>query len=568
MTVGIVMLVHTALGRAEQVARQWTRAGCPVVIHADRNVPKADYDAFTAALSDEPLVRFSRRHRCDWGTWALVAATQDACERMLAEFPEARHVYLASGACLPLRPVEELVAYLADRPHTDFIESATTSEVPWTVGGLDEERFTLRFPFSWRRNRYLFDRFTEFQRRVGFRRRIPKDIVPHMGSQWWCLTRKTLTAILEDPRRPVYDRYFRRVWIPDESYFQTLARLYSTNIESRSLTLSKFDYQGKPHIFYDDHLQLLRRSDCFVARKIWPHADRLYRAFLGDAAARNRAEPNPGKIDRIFAKAVERRLRGRAGLYMQSRYPHWGWENGVTAGKYSVFQGFAELFEDFETWLARTTGAQVHGHLFAPERAEFAGGQTLVAGALPDNAALRDADPRAFLTNLIWNTRGERQCFQLGPRDNVWINWHMARDPNAQISVISGAWAVPLFRSDKSFADLRAEAAELQKIEARMIGELRHPEVKARVRIWSMAEFIEAPMEPLQVIIDEIGQKTQRRLAEAPRMTDLAGFGQFLQNLKNQGMHPYLMGDFPVDPAPRAGNAPKKRPYLVKKSAG
>jgi len=283
MTVGIVMLVHTALGRAEQVARQWTRAGCPVVIHADRNVPKADYDAFTAALSDEPLVRFSRRHRCDWGTWALVAATQDACERMLAEFPEARHVYLASGACLPLRPVEELVAYLADRPHTDFIESATTSEVPWTVGGLDEERFTLRFPFSWRRNRYLFDRFTEFQRRVGFRRRIPKDIVPHMGSQWWCLTRKTLTAILEDPRRPVYDRYFRRVWIPDESYFQTLARLYSTNIESRSLTLSKFDYQGKPHIFYDDHLQLLRRSDCFVARKIWPHADRLYRAFLGDA---------------------------------------------------------------------------------------------------------------------------------------------------------------------------------------------------------------------------------------------------------------------------------------------
>ena len=143
-----------------------------------------------------------------------------------------------------------------------------------------------------------------------------------MGSQWWCLTRQTLSAILEAPDRPALDRYFRRVWIPDESYFQTLARLYSRRLESRSLTLSKFDYQGKPHIFYDDHMQLLRRSDCFVARKIWPDAERLYQTFLGDPdGALPRAEPNPGKIDRIFAKAVERRVYGRPGLYMQSRFP-------------------------------------------------------------------------------------------------------------------------------------------------------------------------------------------------------------------------------------------------------
>jgi hypothetical protein len=94
---------------------------------------------------------------------------------------------------------------------------------------------------------------------------------------------------------------------------------------------------------------------------------------------------------------------------------------------------------------------------------------------------------------------------------------------------------------------------------------LRSPDVKARIRIWTMAEFIEAPMEPLQVIIDEIGQKSLRRLSEAPRMQDLTGFGQFLQNLKNQGMHPYLMGDFPVDPAPRNATGRKRKPYLVKK---
>ncbi|WP_281990459.1 beta-1,6-N-acetylglucosaminyltransferase [Sulfitobacter geojensis] len=564
MSVGIVMLVHTALGRAEQVARHWSAAGCPVVIHVDKVVERKTYESFVTALSDLEHVSFSTRYRCEWGTWGIVQATQAASEQMLAQYAQVRHVYLASGSCLPLRPIEELLDYLRERPHTDFIESATTSEVPWTVGGLDEERFTLRFPVSWKRNRHLFDFLVNTQRSLGLQRKMPNGIVPHMGSQWWCLTRRTLSAILQDPERPTYDRFFRHVWIPDESFFQTLARHYSSNIESRSLTLSKFDFQGKPHIFYDDHLQLLRRSDCFVARKIWPYADRLYEAFLTDAAgAMKKTEPNPGKIDRIFSKAVERRTRGRSGLYMQSRFPNEDWENGVTAAPYSMFQGFAELFENFEPWLASATGARVHGHLFAKDKVHYADGQTAINGALSDSAVLRDYNGKGFLTNLIWNTRGERQCFQFGPADNQDICWRVAKDPNAQVSVITGAWAVPLFRSNRDFADIRAIAANLQKLESEHMDILRSPYTKARVRIWTMAEFIEAPMEPLQGILDEIGRTKLSRLSEAPKMVDLAGFGQFLQNLKNQGMHPYLMGDFPVERGVAATPKAQRKPYLV-----
>ncbi|MDE3081531.1 MAG: glycosyl transferase, partial [Paracoccaceae bacterium] len=260
MTVGFIVLAHTAFHRVEEVARHWAARGCPVVIHIDKTAGPLGVDRLRSRLGDMPNVRFSRRHACDWGTWGLVAATLSAAEVMLRDFPEVRHVYLVSGSCLPLRPVAELKRYLADRPDTDFIESVTTEDVNWTMGGLDAERFTLRFPFSWKRHRRLFDGYVALQRAVGFRRRIPGGLVPHLGSQWWCLTRETLAAILQDPRRPEYDRYFRRVWIPDESYFQTLVRLHARKVESRSLTLSKFDFQGKPHIFYDDHLQLLRRS--------------------------------------------------------------------------------------------------------------------------------------------------------------------------------------------------------------------------------------------------------------------------------------------------------------------
>ena len=566
MSVGIVMLVHTALHRAEQVARHWASNGCPVVIHCDKFVDRKTYQAFVQNLSDVKEISFCKtRFRCEWGTWGIVAASQAASEQLLRTNDKITHVYLASGSCLPLRPVQELIDYLADRPRTDFIESATTEDVPWTVGGLDAERFTLSFPFSWKKRRYLFDRFVELQRRIGYKRKVPAGIVPHMGSQWWCLPRQTLSAILDDPDRDIYDNYFRRVWIPDESYFQTLCRIYSSNVESRSLTLSKFDFQGKPHIFYDDHLQLLRRSDCFVARKIWSKADRLYSAFLTDAdGAMKRTEPNPGKIDRIFAKAVERRTRGRAGLYMQSRLPNDGWENGLTSAPYSIFEGFSELFEDFEPWLTRASGAKVHGHLFAKDNVAFAGSEKTYAGALYGSAKARDYRPQAFLTNLIWNTRGERQCFQFGPADNQEIEWMVAKDPNAQISVITGAWAVPLFKTNRNFADLRAEAARLQKIESQHLDVLRSYYAKARVRIWTMADFVESPMEPLQTIIDEIGPKNLRRLTEVPRMVDLAGFGQFLQNLKNQGMHPHLMGDFPVGDDPVQPKDSPRKPYLVR----
>ena len=570
MTVGIVMLCHTALHRAADVARHWTTHGCPVVIHVDRRVAEADVAGLKSALADLGTIRFSTRYACEWGTFGIVRATQTASAQLLRDFPEVRHVFLASGSCLPLRPVAELCAYLDARPRTDFIESVTTADVGWTIGGLDEERFTLRFPFSWRKRRRLFDGYVRLQRRLGLRRRIPDGIVPHLGSQWWCLTRQTLSAILESPDRVAHDRYFRKVWIPDESYFQTLVRRVSTNVESRSLTLSKFDFQGRPHVFYDDHLQLLRRSDSFVARKIWPQADRLYTTFLSaPPAGELRPDPNPGKVDRLFAKAVERRTKGRPGLYMQSRFPNRQRGGDRSAAPYSVIEGFADLFLNFDGWLAKVAEARIHGHLFAPDRVHFADGDTVFKGCLSDSTSLRDYNPRSFLTKLIWNTRGERQCFQFGPHDRQDIAPFLASDPNAHVSIISGAFAVPLFLSNRNFSDIRAEAARLQKIEADFLATLNRSDAKARLRVWTLADFVDNPMEPLQQLVDDLNPRAPRRLTEVPRLVDLTGFGQFLQNLRNQGMQPVLMGDFASGrdlpgPDQSALGPPRAKPYVVK----
>ncbi|MBZ0130335.1 MAG: beta-1,6-N-acetylglucosaminyltransferase [Rhodobacteraceae bacterium] len=565
MGVGFVILAHKDLDRVAQVAGYWAQNDAPVAIHVDSRAGSQDYADLQAKLEKFTNIRFAERRACDWGKFSIVAATQDAAEMLLEGFPQISHVFLASGSCLPLRPVEELNRYLADHPATDFIESVTTEEVTWTVGGLDLERFTLRFPFSWKKHRRLFDRYVALQRAVGYSRHIPEGIAPHLGSQWWCLTRATLTAILNDPDRAANDRYFRKVWIPDEAYFQSLVRKHGANIESRSLTLSRFDTQGKPFTYYDDHLQLLQRSDCFVARKIWPRASLLYRQFLGaELRPLARLEPNPRKLDRIFARSNDQRLHGRPGLQMQSRFPAGeAWGLRKTCAEYSVYQGFSSLFSNFETWLEKRTGTRVHGHLFHKAEVKFSGGASVYNGCLSNSAKMRDYNPQAFLASLIWNTQGEHQSFQFGPADVQSIGEFIASDPNASVYVVTGAWSIPLFHSSMDFQRVRRIAARYQTIEAEHVRVLKGRHTRAHVRVWSLAEFVEDPMPILQSILDGLDPGASRKLTEVPKMADLTGFGNFVQRLKNEGMNPHSVGDFPLDDLPTSRNTPAK-PYVVR----
>lgn len=547
MSVGFVMLAHTALGRASQVARHLASYGCPVFIHVDRRTPDAEFDRLTHLTSDVPRIRLLPRVACDWGTWSLVAASREGASELLDAYPDVDHVFLMSGACLPIKPVPQLLDFLARHKGTDFIESVTIRDVPWTKGGLSEERFTLSFPFAWKRQKRLFDFWVDLQRRVNRRRRMPPGLRPHMGSQWWCLSRPTLTRILEDPDRARMDRYFRRVWIPDESYFPSMVRRFGTQIESLSLTLSKFDFQGKPHLFYDDHLPLLKQSNAFFARKIWRGADGLYEAFLAPRPAETNTEPPVAatEVDRVFSAALKRRTEGRSGLLSAARYPDKDYETTPTAATYSVFHGFSDLFEDFPLWISSALGSRAHGHLFAREAVEFAGGRNGFDGALSDAPELRRYNPEGFLRNLIWNTRGQHQSFLFSPRDDLEVSEFLASDPNAYVAAVSGTWALPLLRSGRHVQDIRPEAARLQKREARHLDTLRQRRTRARVRIWTLAEFVSDPALPLQVVIDDFSVPGAQHLTGMPRLKPMDGLATFLQELRNAGMSPHTAGDVP-----------------------
>jgi hypothetical protein len=112
----------------------------------------------------------------------------------------------------------------------------------------------------------------EIQKRLGLKRAVPADLEIMIGSQWWCLRRRTVEWILSFARkRRDVMRFFATTWIPDETFFQTLVRhlVPGHEIQSRTLTFLMFTDYGMPVVFYNDHYDLLLSQDfdglgCFM----------------------------------------------------------------------------------------------------------------------------------------------------------------------------------------------------------------------------------------------------------------------------------------------------------------
>ena len=87
---------------------------------------------------------------------------------------------------------------------------------------------------------------------------------------------------------------------------------------------------------------------------------------------------------------------------------------------------------------------------------------------------------------------------------------------------------------------------------------LRKPGTKARVRIWTLAEFLASPGEILRIVHEDLAGPAAHPLVPAPRMVDLGGLPAFLQALRNEGMLPHVAGDLsemPEGPGTRSSVA-------------
>jgi hypothetical protein len=327
--IAYVLLCHKDPEGIVAQARRLTSSGDFVAIHFDGRSPAADYARIRAALGPNPAVAFARRrHKCGWGEWSLVAATLEAVRAAVAAFPRATHFYLLSGDCMPIKSAQYAHDFL-DRDDADYIESFDFFKSDWIKTGIREERLIYRHLFNERRRKRLFYASIELQRRLRLARRTPADLAIQIGSQWWCLRRRTVEAVLDfcDRRRDVV-RFFATTWIPDETFFQTLVRhlVPESELRSRTLTFLMFTDYGMPVTFYNDHYDLLLSQDFLFARKISPDAQDL-KARLGQLyAATGVRFPISNEGRSLFQFLTG---RGRIGRRFAPRF----WETEASLGR-------------------------------------------------------------------------------------------------------------------------------------------------------------------------------------------------------------------------------------------
>ena len=327
--VAYILLCHKDPDGIIAQAERLTEGGDYVAIHFDARASRADFERIRSRFVDDPSVTFAKKRlKCGWGAWSLVAATLLAIRAAVDAFPRATHFYMLSGDCMPIKSAEYAHAFL-DREEADYIESFDFFKSDWIKTGIKEDRLIYRHYFNERTHKRLFYGSIDLQRRLGLVRKLPADLQIQIGSQWWCLRRRSIEALLEfcDTRRDVL-RYFSTTWIPDETFFQTLVRhlVPEHEIRSRSLTFLLFTDYGMPVTFYNDHYDLLLGQDYLFARKISPDAVGL-KARLGQLyAARGVSFPISNEGSSLFQFLTS---RGRMGRRFAPRF----WEAEGSLGR-------------------------------------------------------------------------------------------------------------------------------------------------------------------------------------------------------------------------------------------
>ncbi len=533
--VGFVILAHRNLYRVAELASHLANEGGKVVIHVDANCPAAEFRQLQQLLDGQTDILFSRRLPCAWGTFSLTQAVLVGAKLLLDVWPDLGHVCHLSGDSLPIRPVTQFFAFLGQRAGVDLIETVPAKGDGWILGGLGIERFQLWFPFAWRTRRKLFDSAVDLQRWAKIRRNLPAGLEPHLGSQWWCLSALTVKAILDDPRRAEFDRFFKWCWIPDESYFQTLVRRHAKKIESSSFMLTRFDPSGKPHIFYDDHENQLAACGEYFARKIWHGAENLYARFLGGKPTTVR--PRFEDLDAMISRANLVRVEGRSGLIMQGRFPQDQANTAAkTAAEYDVFVGFDQFTKDFHPWMASKISAKLHGRVFMPDQVWFASRHDTEVGCLPAIAKIRDFAPTQYLRNLIWNEKDRRQAFLFDPGDNKAVSEFIADDPNARIFVLRNAWAIRLFLTGSSAESGLLTARRALERENDFFELLGLKTNKADVQVFELGEFLQLPKVGYLDLLSRVVGRGNAEFGELPPEFDLADFPRFARDLATLGV--------------------------------
>lgn len=427
MKVSFVLLAHEHPDQLYHLIESILSSGSDIYVHYDASSPH-DFESVTKDWAVEQWpgkLYFAKRVQVVWGEWSIIQATLNCLHLARREGFNCDYLMLISGSCMPVKPIESLQRHLQEESK-DHIEVVDVEAERWVTDGIQQERWEYHHFFNWRFQEFRFRVSNKLQKILGVKRRLPLEHTPHMGSQWWCLRTRTVGAILrliDDNQELV--QFYRRTWIPDELFFQTLvANLIPLDETSLApLTRYQFNSWGIPRVYYDDALPELLGETQFFARKISPRAVALKQS-LAQIGAMD-LEQYREYIDTYY-EDLKWQFIASLELSMESQANAWRSLASAPENPYAfckaiptplviicsldktIKQRVREACDDFPE-------TAVHGDILSRKEIDFGGGQDVVLGYRRNNPAVAHHRWHFFLGDLAaYNADADRLLFTMG----------------------------------------------------------------------------------------------------------------------------------------------------------
>jgi hypothetical protein len=409
LKVTFIILAHQNPVIVQRLVNALTQAGHTVALHYDKKADAEDYKRLEQAFHGNPAVRLSKRVKVYWGHWSICEATLNCIDEIAAAGWEPDYVYYASASDYPIRSSDELVAFLTRNNGKEFIEGVPSDKEIWVKGGPQEERYQYRFWFNWRDQYKRASFFLNIQKKLGLKRKFVLGLEPHMGSQWWVLSWKTLKRVMELANTSGVRRFFKTTLIPDELFFQTLVcnLVPASRIISRPLTLYQFTDYMVPIIYCADRVEYLIRQPFFMARKLSPHRLELYdeldKVWLGHSLTLAFTNDRAAMVSPEYETQRLRHRDGVKGLPLYGKpVPDWYEDLARLEDTFFAVIGVSvsELRIAF-LFLSCSQKLLCHGQIFHPKCIEFAYSSREFAGYTTDAIRLRDTSAPNFVANLV-----------------------------------------------------------------------------------------------------------------------------------------------------------------------
>ncbi len=204
-----LLLVHKA---PEQVARLVEALSpYPVLLHVDVRAHERVANDFVKLATSYGRVQLTARARSGWGSWGLVEAMLNGIELSLGL--GCSHLVKMTGQDYPLRPVEQIAAFLGENLGVSFVphDKIPVRFIGDKDGGVSRVK-NWNLPLGTHRVS------------IPMNRRPPEGVTPFYGAAEFVISVALAHWLLEQVQcRPDLVTFFRRAWAPDELFVPTLA---------------------------------------------------------------------------------------------------------------------------------------------------------------------------------------------------------------------------------------------------------------------------------------------------------------------------------------------------------